>query len=151
MIDEEIRRLAGLLGTLVRLSGIPAYSIERKLGMSKGTLTKVFKGQVELRMRHILLVLQAIDVPPEQFFSMAYSPMARSQGADPARALLEAMKQISFAPARDDERAVSMSDEEFDLRVEAALRRYGIGTQRDEEPAPEPRRSAERRQPRRKA
>jgi transcriptional regulator with XRE-family HTH domain len=144
MIDEEIRRLAQLLGTLVRLSGVPAYSIERQLGMSKGTLTKVFKGQVELRVRHILLVLQALQVPADQFFSMAYGPLAGS-GSDPARALLDAMKQVGFRADREDQQAESMSDEEFDRRVEAVLRRYGVGQVGTGQPEPESRQHARRR------
>jgi transcriptional regulator with XRE-family HTH domain len=150
MIDEEIQRLAQLLGTLVRLAGIPAYSIERQLGMSKGTLTKVFKGQVELRVRHILLVLQAIQVPPEQFFGMAYGPMAGSGTGDPARALLDAMKQVGFRPDREDQQAESMSDEEFDRRVEAVLRRHGVGPVDVHQPKPESQLGAQHQEPKRK-
>ena len=128
MIDEEIRRLAGLLGTFVRLSGVPAYRIERQLGMSKGTLTKVLKGQVDLRLRHILMVLDAVHIRPEQFFSMAFGPLAQSASADPAQALLEAMKQVVFVPGRGDRQVEPISDEEFDNRVEAVLRRYGMAS-----------------------
>jgi len=69
---DEVVRIAEALSTAIRLSRVSYRQIERSLGLSSGYLTRILKGQVELRMNHVLNVCEVIGLPPGSFFSALY-------------------------------------------------------------------------------
>jgi transcriptional regulator with XRE-family HTH domain len=72
LTEEEIVRVAGALKTAVRLSGVSQRRIERDMGLCPGYLSRIFGGKVELRVRHILGVCQAIQLPADSFFQAVF-------------------------------------------------------------------------------
>jgi hypothetical protein len=71
--DDEIRRVARLLEAVVKVEKVPVRALERQLGLGGGTLNRIFAGKIELKLRHILLVLGALGVKPLAFFRHAFA------------------------------------------------------------------------------
>lgn len=145
-VDSEIRRLADLLEAVLRYRGgaentglrVGARAIERKLGWSAGTLSRVLKGKIEFRVRHVLDVLEVLRIPPQDFFELAYG-QPNSTTAQELMRFLEARKlRGGFDVEPLVEKEATVSDAELDLRILEALRRISL---KAEPPSAEPEKS----------
>jgi hypothetical protein len=72
MIEEEIRRARKLLDTLITISGLHRRQVDARLGAGHGQASQILTGRVELKYRHILSFLAAMDVDPGLFFRVLY-------------------------------------------------------------------------------
>jgi hypothetical protein len=98
--DEESRRLARLLLTLLRTANRSVRSVEQQMGVGSSGLGKVLNGTIRLQMGHIFLVLEALDMTPGQFFHLAYpgrqpahpvsDQFLRERGMEPADPQIDA-------------------------------------------------------------
>ena len=70
--DEESRRLARLLGSLLKLDHRSVRSVEQDLGLGSSALGKVLNGNIRLQVSHIFMVLNVLEMTPAQFFHMVY-------------------------------------------------------------------------------
>ena len=68
----DILRVARLLERLILFKRMPIRKLEKELNFSNGYLARIFSGRIELKYRHILDILEAIDVSPKSFFKLAY-------------------------------------------------------------------------------
>jgi transcriptional regulator with XRE-family HTH domain len=75
MIDDDIRRVARLLEALVKVEKVSVRELERRLELGGGTLNRIFSGRNELKLRHILLVLGALGIDPDEFFQLAFQDL----------------------------------------------------------------------------
>lgn len=73
MSDTEVVRLTNLLSAAVKFSNTTQREVERKIGLSSGSLSRLFSGGIELKTKHILDICTAIGFPPSCFFRAAYS------------------------------------------------------------------------------
>ncbi|HZF12817.1 MAG TPA: hypothetical protein VFE33_28855 [Thermoanaerobaculia bacterium] len=112
--DEEVRRLTEALALVVRVGDQTRQSIERRLGMSSGYLSKILGGTVDLRARHILAISAAAGIDPGDFFAIAV-PRTRSTNARLLAEFQAALGQRASAEAE--------SDADFDERVKRSLAR----------------------------
>jgi transcriptional regulator with XRE-family HTH domain len=85
--EEETRRLAELIGSVVRLSGRPLDSVASAAGLSEETLAAIFGGTAKLEVAHILRLAEAFGVHPSEFFVLAFP--RRVPSGDTTRKLLE--------------------------------------------------------------
>jgi hypothetical protein len=134
-VEAELRRLADLLEAVLRFQGadpgsrlrLGAQAIETQLGWAAGTLGRVLKGKTELKLRHVLDVLEVLGVPPEDYFDLAYGP-SRPTTPEALMLYLETRnsraRQGSPSAASPNSRSDrEISDQELDRRILAALRR----------------------------
>lgn len=96
--DQEIERLLGLLRHEIRQRPVSIRSLEKKMGVGETLYQKVLTGKVNLTVRHLLELADALELDWGSFFLKAYAP-------EPP----------------------PMTDEQFDERVAAALRRLLSG------------------------
>ena len=129
MINDELRRCSKMLESVVRMSGMSARQLEERLDYGAGTVTRLFSGKIELKVRHILLILEEVGIPPSQFFREAFPDEDDRPRNDPEMAsrllnLLErhAPKKPPVKPAAEG----SITAEELDRRILEALSRHGI-------------------------
>lgn len=115
--DAEVSRLAAVLATVVRLAGRSRQSLEEQMGLSSGYLSKILGGTVELRTRHILMILAAVGMDPADFFRLAY-PLGGKQGGN-ARLLIENVQ----AALGQETAAERDADADFDEKVKRSLGR----------------------------
>jgi len=88
--DDEVRRLAEVLATVVRVAGRTRQSLEAQLGLSSGYLSKILGGTVDLRARHILSIVEAVGMDPGDFFRLAFPRRQQpNEGGKGSRRLIE--------------------------------------------------------------
>jgi transcriptional regulator with XRE-family HTH domain len=130
MIEDEIRRCAKMLESVVRMDGLSARQLEEKLNYGAGTVNRLFSGKIELKLRHILLILEVIGIPPSQFFREVFPEDDRPRSEpEMASRLLDLLER--HAPRRPPARtaATGLSDAELDRRILEALERLGVTSQ----------------------
>ena len=92
-VEAELRRVAKLLETEIHVAGSSKRAVERRLEVAAGYLTKVVKGGIEFRLRHILEVAEVTGFDVAEFFHKAFprapEAPAGSRGA-PLGSLAEA-------------------------------------------------------------
>lgn len=116
--DQEIQRLHEVLATVVRVAGRSRQSLEQQLGLSSGYLSKILGGTVELRARHILMIVEAVGLNPGDFFRLAYPPGAQLSPA--TERLIEQVQEALGQEALPPEPRVATA---FDEQVKASLGR----------------------------
>lgn len=80
MNEDEVVRLTNLLSAAVKFSNITQREVERKLGLSSGSLSRLFSGGIELKMKHILDICEVIGFSPSRFFHAAYPQREEETG-----------------------------------------------------------------------
>jgi transcriptional regulator with XRE-family HTH domain len=121
-VERETRRLTGLLESLVKIKRLTVRDLERQLGLSMGTLNKLFAGKRELKVRQILAILKVLNVPPAAFFRLAYE----HADADPASEEILASLDKLAAVGEIEPQPLSVSREELHTVVGEILREFGI-------------------------
>lgn len=66
---DETQRLVQRVRLLVYLSKLTQREIERRIGFSRGYLSQLLGGTVEMKLWHLLAVLDTLDMDPGEFFS----------------------------------------------------------------------------------
>ena len=118
--DQEVSYLADALGKAIEGSGMTRLAFEKRLGVSRGYLSKILGGGVELRLQHLFDILRVLKISPAHFFHAAY-PQA-SGPADP-----ETLRAVEgLAETKQAERPAS-PDSDLDRRVREALARIILG------------------------
>jgi transcriptional regulator with XRE-family HTH domain len=110
-----------MLASLVHLSGTTATQLEIRLGYGAGTVHRLFRGVIELKLRHILVILESLDIPPAQFFREAF-PEEEKTPQEPAAAA-RILELLERSVAR---RSPAISDKDLERRLRAALARIGF-------------------------
>lgn len=100
MNEDEVARLTNLLSAAVKFSNVTQREVERKLGLSSGSLSRLFSGGIELKIKHILDVCHVIGFPPARFFRAAYPH--REEDSGEAWRLQRLLEQLH--PHKDRER-----------------------------------------------
>lgn len=124
--EQEIRYYLRILRQAIRAAGLSVTEVERRLGVGAKALRRVFSGQIDLKFRHLVVILRVIGMPHDEFFAIAARRRRRGRGASASREFLEAFQRIGYrgmlasAAEKDDD---AVSDEEFDQVVEEAVAR----------------------------
>jgi transcriptional regulator with XRE-family HTH domain len=68
----ESRKWSEALERKIRHAGLSLRDVEQKLGTGRDYLRHVLSGRLELKAKHILGILAALEVPPPEFFGEIY-------------------------------------------------------------------------------
>ncbi len=113
--DEQVTQLTKLLSMVARTVGKPRQHLEWELGLSPGYLSKILNGNVELRVKHVLMITEALGMTPADFFRLANPrPTARTPSQ-----LLEAVRAAIAQPAGTESEGAA----DFDARVQRSILR----------------------------
>lgn len=69
--DSDISRLRDVLSRAIDFSELTRREVERQLGKTTGSLSRVLGGHVELKIRHVLEICRVIEFPPLRLFRLA--------------------------------------------------------------------------------
>lgn len=75
-IEDEVRQAARLLESLIQAAGMPESELERRLDVAPGYVGRVLSGEIELKLRHILAILRALEIEPSLYFESLYPAQA---------------------------------------------------------------------------
>jgi hypothetical protein len=84
MTTAESERIVSLLKNAIRLSNHTYRDIERQLGWRVGTITRLLRGGLGLKIEYLLSILRAIGFSPGRFFAAAF-PHAGNAGPEEDR------------------------------------------------------------------
>ena len=126
MPSAESDRIISLLKNAIRLSNHTYRDVERELGWRVGTITRLMRGGLGLKVEHLLSILRVIDFSPGRFFAAA-CPIAAAAGPEEDR-LFRLLEQMYADPGALHAPASAASpQDEIDEMVQASLRKL-IGT-----------------------
>jgi transcriptional regulator with XRE-family HTH domain len=66
--DEEVLRALKFLEALIKAHGLTKKALDQRLGKGPGYISQVLTGRMELKFRHILEILGALELEPGLFF-----------------------------------------------------------------------------------
>ena len=69
---RETQRLLKWLRFLIQISGQAQQEIEQQSQFSRGYLSQILKGRVDLKLHHVLRILEAINVSPAELFFQVF-------------------------------------------------------------------------------
>lgn len=128
MNEQEVVRLTNLLAAAVKFSNITQREVERKLSLSSGSLSRLFSGGIELKIKHILDICDVIGFPPSRFFQAAYPQVNEESGeAWRLQRLLEQLhpaKEESKSAVAPAPAAPAPSQADIERMVMSALGRF---------------------------
>lgn len=136
MIDQDVRRLARLLEALVKVERVPVRELERRLDLGGGTLNRIFAGKIELKVRHILLVLDALGVKPLAFFELAFKVPEGEEEQAGARLLasVETLRRRPWFQLQEPAEPTALTEDHVRRLVAEALREAGLGAPKPAKP-----------------
>jgi transcriptional regulator with XRE-family HTH domain len=63
-----------VLRTTIQALRVPLREVEKRLGVSRGYLTRLFSGVMDLRFDHITTIAEAVGVDPGDILRQAFPP-----------------------------------------------------------------------------
>ena len=72
MTSGDSERLISLLKNAIRLSNFTYRDVERQLGWRVGTITRLMRGGLGLKVEYLLSILRVIQFSPARFFAAAF-------------------------------------------------------------------------------
>jgi transcriptional regulator with XRE-family HTH domain len=73
MAKYDVEQLCRVLRQVVQATRYRNRQIEDAIGLGHGTLSRLLSGDLELRVHHLLRLAEFLDVPPGDFFELAYT------------------------------------------------------------------------------
>jgi transcriptional regulator with XRE-family HTH domain len=126
-IEDEVRQAARLLESLIQAAGVPESELERRLDVSPGYVGRVLSGEIELKLRHILSLLRALEIEPALFFESLY-PAQPQRGTIRMEDLQERLQELGLdRPSEPPAVVVDDLERLVQGAVRAALSRKGGG------------------------
>lgn len=95
-IDDEIRRATRLLEGLIQATGVSAGELERRLDAAPGYVGRILSGEMELKLRHILAILRALEIEPALFFEVLYPALDPEEGTVRIEDLRQRLERMGF-------------------------------------------------------
>jgi transcriptional regulator with XRE-family HTH domain len=71
-VEAEVRRLADALWLKISEAGLSQREVSRRLDVHRDYVNQVLRGNLELKVDHVLSILEVLAVPPEEFFAEHY-------------------------------------------------------------------------------
>src|SRR6185436_14751564 len=122
-IEDEVRRATKLLETVMQAAGLTRKDLDQRLGAGPGYVSQVLTGRMELKLRHILAVLHALDVEPSLFFQTLYPDARPATDQAVMEEFLKRFQKIGFgAPAAPPVSPPALDPLELERLIQSAVR-----------------------------
>jgi transcriptional regulator with XRE-family HTH domain len=113
-----------VLRTTIRVYHFPRREIEKRLGKSRGYLTRLFSGVIVLRFDHVTAIAEIIGVDPDEILRQAFPPSQQP----PSPAALRIREELGWkvpaeaqSPATSEESPLEKAIEQVVVRAVAKM------------------------------
>src|ERR1700730_15301209 len=106
--DVEVRRALKLLEALIKAHGLTKKALDQKLRKGPGYISQVLTGRLELKYRHILEILGALELDPGLFFRALF--LEPEKTTDSVRMMHKSLQRRQTMGYRGGRRARSWAD-----------------------------------------
>jgi len=141
-IDDEVRRATKLLETVMQAAGLTRKDLDQRLGAGPGYISQVLTGRMELKFRHVLSILRALEVEPSVFFQTLYPENRPSTDTVVMEEFLRRFQKLGFGPPAAPPPAPTLDPQDLERMIQNAVRAAMSGATGEaappEEPAPAP-------------
>ena len=120
-IDDEVRRATKLLETVMQAAGLTRKDLDQKLGAGPGYVSQVLTGRMELKLRHVIAILRALEVDPAVFLQTLYPENRPATDAVVMEEFLRRYQQLGFGP-RPVPPAPVLDTQELGTLIRSAVR-----------------------------
>jgi len=120
-IEDEVRRATKLLETVMQAAGLTRKDLDQKLGAGPGYISQVLTGRMELKFRHVLAILRALEVEPGVFFQTLYPENRPSTDAVVMEEFLRRFQKLGFG-AQPPPAAPPLDPQELERMIQNAVR-----------------------------
>lgn len=116
-MESQTAHLGKVLKQAIGALGLTQKEVEHRLGLSQGYLSRLFGGQIELKVDHVVQIAKVLEVEPEEIFRLAF-PASEEDPTHRALRLREAfgVPLPEFPPA-----SFSTIEKEIERIVKRAL------------------------------
>src|SRR3954469_25508755 len=121
-IEEEVRRATKLLETVMQAAGLTRKDLDQKLGAGPGYVSQVLTGRMELKFRHILAILHALEVEPGVFFQTLYPENRPSTDAVVMEEFLRRFQKLGFGTQSPPAPVPTLDPNELERMIQNAVR-----------------------------
>jgi transcriptional regulator with XRE-family HTH domain len=121
-IDDEVRRATKLLETVMQAAGLTRKDLDQRLGAGPGYVSQVLTGRMELKFRHILAILHALDVEPSVFFQTLYPEDRPSTDAVVMEEFLRRFQRLGFGAPPAPPPSPALDPQELERMIQNAVR-----------------------------
>lgn len=84
-MKPQAQHMIDVLRATIRALGFTNREIESRLGVSRGYLTRLFAGTMELRFDHVTEIAEALEVDADELFRLAFPPSRKPAAPDVLR------------------------------------------------------------------
>ena len=81
-MKPQTQHMIDVLKSVIRALGLTLREVEGRLGVSRGYLTRLFSGVMDLRFDHISEIAEAVGIEPDEILRLAFPPAQKP--ANPA-------------------------------------------------------------------
>src|SRR5688572_32882432 len=121
-IDDEVRRATKLLETIMQAAGMTRKDLDQKLSAGPGYVSQVLTGRMELKFRHILAILRALDVEPSIFFQTLYPEDRPATDAVVMEEFLRRFQKLGFGTQPVPPPSPALNPQELEKMIQNAVR-----------------------------
>jgi transcriptional regulator with XRE-family HTH domain len=121
-IDDEVRRATKLLETVMQAAGLTRKDLDQKLGAGPGYVSQVLTGRMELKFRHILAILRALDIEPSVYFQTLYPENRPSSDAVVMEEFLRRFQKLGFGAQPAPPPGPPVNPQELEQIIQSAVR-----------------------------
>lgn len=89
-VTDQSAQLAKALRKSISTFGFTLKEVERRLELSRGYLSRLFGGEIDLKVDHVVQIAEVLGVEPEEIFRLAYPVAPESPPSPKALRLREA-------------------------------------------------------------
>ena len=122
MAETHVDRILRMLRMAIRLLGLSNREIERRLGWTPSYMTRILKGNIELKVEHLVAIAGAMGLSPREFFLFAF-PDRGEPSSEAAVKLVDFVEDFRPSAARKPD-PQGLTQEDLDQRIEAALQGF---------------------------
>jgi len=121
-IDDDVRRATKLLETVMQAAGLTRKDLDQKLGAGPGYVSQVLTGRMELKFRHILAILRALEIEPSIFFQTLYPEDRPSSDAVVMEEFLRRFQKLGFGAQPAPPPAPPLDPQDLERLIQNAVR-----------------------------
>src|SRR5690242_18248785 len=121
-IEEEVRRATKLLETVMQAAGLTRKDLDQRLGAGPGYVSQVLTGRMELKLRHVLAILRALDVEPSLYFQTLYPDARPSTDQAVMEEFLKRFQRLGFGAGAPPPPAPALDPQELERLIQTAVR-----------------------------
>jgi transcriptional regulator with XRE-family HTH domain len=116
-VKSQTAHLAQTLKKSIKALGLSQREVEKRLGMSRGYLTRLFGGEMDLKVDHVVEIAEILGIAPEEIFRLAFP----ASPAEPGLAELRLRETFGVPAEPAQPAAASALEREIEQIVNRAL------------------------------